>query len=44
MFSIIKTDFDEIKIIKPKGLNLILDFIGGEYVKKNINLLSSEVN
>ena len=43
VFNYKETDFfDEIKIIKPKGLNLILDFIGGEYVKKNINLLSSE--
>ena len=34
--------FEEIKKIKPNGINLILDFIGGEYVSKNINLLCEE--
>ncbi len=38
-----ENDFlDEIKKIKPKGLNMILDFVGGEYIKKNIDLLSTE--
>ena len=34
--------FEEIKKIKPSGINVILDFIGGEYVSKNINLLCEE--
>ncbi|MFL2661385.1 MAG: NAD(P)H-quinone oxidoreductase [Alphaproteobacteria bacterium] len=34
--------FDEIKKVKPSGINLILDFIGGEYVSKNINLLCQD--
>ncbi len=43
VFNYKETDFfDEIKKIKPKGINLILDFIGGEYVRKNIDLLSTE--
>jgi NADPH2:quinone reductase len=38
-----ENDFlDEIKKIKPKGLNMILDFVGGEYIQKNIDLLSTE--
>lgn len=38
-----ENDFlDEIKKIKPKGLNMILDFVGGEYIRKNIDLLSTE--
>ena len=34
--------FEEIKKVKPSGINLILDFIGGEYISKNINLLCQE--
>ena len=33
--------FKEIKK-KIKGLNLILDYIGGEYINKNINLLAND--
>ncbi len=34
--------FEEIKRSKIGGLNLILDFVGGDYVSKNINLLENE--
>ncbi len=43
IFNYKEKDFsEEIKKLKPMGLNMILDFIGGEYIKKNINLLSQE--
>ena len=34
--------FKEIKKINEKGLNMILDYIGGDYINKNINLLANE--
>ena len=34
--------FDVIKKLDINGLDLVLDFIGGDYIKKNINLLSKE--
>ena len=34
--------FEKIKDSKIKGFNLILDFIGGDYVSKNINLLDND--
>lgn len=38
-----KRDFvEDIKKKKKDGLNIILDFIGGDYVEKNINLLAND--
>ena len=38
-----ETDFfDEIKKIEKKGIDIILDYIGGDYINKNINLLKSD--
>ena len=34
--------FLKIKEIRKSGVNLILDMVGGDYVQKNINLLSSD--
>ena len=34
--------FLKIKEINNKGVNLILDMVGGDYVQKNINLLCSD--
>ena len=34
--------FEEIKNSKINGVDLILDFIGGDYINKNINLLSND--
>ena len=34
--------FEEIKKINNSNLDIILDFVGGEYIKKNINLLATE--
>ena len=34
--------FDVIKGSEIGGINLILDFIGGSYISKNINLLSDD--
>ena len=38
-----KSDFfEEIKNSKISSVDLILDFIGGDYIKKNINLLNND--
>ena len=43
IFNYNKVDFfEEIKIKEKIGLDLILDFIGGDYINKNINLLKNE--
>ncbi len=34
--------FEEIKNSKINGVDLILDFIGGDYINKNINLLNND--
>jgi NADPH2:quinone reductase len=34
--------YKQIKKINIKGLDLILDYIGGEYINKNINLLAND--
>ena len=34
--------YEEIKKINFKGVDLILDYIGGEYINKNINLLAND--
>ena len=40
VFNYKKQDFfEEIKKKEKNGIDIILDFIGGEYIKKNINLL-----
>jgi len=43
VFNYKKEDFfDEIKKLDLKGLDIILDFVGGEYINKNINLLGND--
>ncbi len=43
IFNYKKEDYyKEIKKINAKGLDLILDYIGGEYINKNINLLAND--
>ncbi len=43
VFNYKETDFyDEIKKTEKKGLDIVLDFIGGDYINKNINLLKSD--
>jgi NADPH:quinone reductase len=38
-----KEDFAEVlKVLEPKGLDIILDMIGGDYTPKNIGLLATE--
>jgi NADPH:quinone reductase len=38
-----KEDFAEvIKALEPKGIDIILDMIGGDYTPKNIGLLATE--
>jgi NADPH2:quinone reductase len=37
-----KDFFDEIKKLDLGGLDIILDYIGGEYINKNINLLRND--
>ena len=38
-----ETDFfEEIKNSEISGIDLILDFIGGDYINKNINLLNND--
>ena len=38
-----ETDFfDEIKKIENRGIDIILDYVGGDYINKNINLLNSD--
>jgi NADPH:quinone reductase len=38
-----KEDFAEVlKVLEPKGLDIILDMIGGDYTPKNIALLATE--
>ncbi len=34
--------FDEIKKNNSRGINLILDYIGGDYIEKHINLLDND--
>ena len=34
--------FEEIKNSKISSVDLILDFIGGDYINKNINLLNND--
>ncbi len=34
--------FEEIKKLKYKGLDMILDFVGGDYINKNLNLLGND--
>ena len=34
--------FEEIKNSKISGVDLVLDFIGGDYINKNINLLNND--
>ena len=43
VFNYKETDFyDEIKKIEKKGIDIILDYVGGDYINKNINLLKSD--
>ena len=43
IFNYKEEDFDEeIKKINSKGVDIILDYIGGEYINKNINLLAND--
>ena len=42
IFNYKKEDYYEEIKKKIKGLNLILDYIGGEYINKNINLLAND--
>ena len=34
--------YKEVKLINLKGVDIILDYIGGEYINKNINLLAND--
>ena len=41
VFNYKKTDFfDEIMKIEKKGIDIVLDYVGGDYISKNINLLN----
>ena len=43
VFNYKETDFyNEIKKIEKKGIDIVLDYIGGDYINKNINLLKSD--
>ena len=40
VFNYKETDFyEEIKKIENKGIDIVLDYVGGDYINKNINLL-----
>jgi len=43
VFNYKETDFfEEIKKIEEKGIDIVLDYVGGDYINKNINLLKSD--